>query len=304
MREGDKTPLKERFEAASKEFATTFSRKARNARAGIETYSKSEFNEDLYAAASGHGLFVEALWAYFRTLHDPHRNDGSRKRFGENTPARPRGTGGVKRSEKALPVGVVASLLVALCVVAYGLYQTPEYETTAKVLVGQKPPPSECYHGICPIPNAPIKGFPTLTQTVARTIPTTPIAQAAVKQLNLPRGSASKVVDNTSVEQDPGTMFVDITYRDSEPKRAQQIANAIGRVASEKASEMSPDENRLTVTLWQPAALPAAPVSPNPLRNGLLAFVASLTLISGWAVLLSKPALTSHRSAARRTAHN
>jgi hypothetical protein len=33
----DETPLKERFEAASKEFATTFSRKARNARAGIET---------------------------------------------------------------------------------------------------------------------------------------------------------------------------------------------------------------------------------------------------------------------------
>src|SRR4051794_4488048 len=106
MREGDKTPLKERFEAASREFATTYARKSRNARAGTGTYSNSEFNEDLYAAASGHGLFVEALWAYFRALHGPRQIDGPRKRFGENTPERgPRsGSRPPMRSEKALLV--------------------------------------------------------------------------------------------------------------------------------------------------------------------------------------------------------
>ena len=155
-----------------------------------------------------------------------------------------------------------------------------------------------CYHGVCLIPNAPVKGIRTHTLTVARAIPTTPIAQAVVRRLNLPRGSADKVLDNTSVESDPGTMFVDITYRDSDPKRAQQIANAIGQVASQKISEvnLASPESRITATLWQPATLPTAPVSPNPLRNGLLALVASLTLTSGWAVLLSRPALTTRDS--------
>jgi capsular polysaccharide biosynthesis protein len=302
------TPLKERFEAASKEFQATFSRKARNAGAAwTETYSNSEFNKDLLKAAQENGLFPEALWAYFKALHTGHQIDGSfaRKRFGENKPLRPRGSeaGGVKRSEKALlPTlrGVMASLLVALCVVAHGLYQTPIYEASIKILVGQKEPP-QLPSGIHPLPNANSEPQDS-TLLVARAVPTTPIAQAVVKRLNLPRGSASKVVDNTSVEADPGTMFVDITYRDSDPKRAQLVANAIGQVASQKVSEVrlaSPrrsPENRLTAALWQPAMLPAAPVSPNPLRNGLLALVASLTLASGWTVLLSRSALTTHRS--------
>jgi hypothetical protein len=48
---------------------TTFSRKARLARAGSRFYSASEFIDDLYAAAGNHGLFAEALWAYFKLLH-------------------------------------------------------------------------------------------------------------------------------------------------------------------------------------------------------------------------------------------
>jgi hypothetical protein len=62
-------PLKERFEAARVDFVTTYSRKARLARAGTRSYSASEFIDDLYAAAGDHGLFAEALWAYFKLLH-------------------------------------------------------------------------------------------------------------------------------------------------------------------------------------------------------------------------------------------
>ena len=57
MREGDKTPLEERFEAASKEFRATYARKSRNARTGVRPYRGAEFLEDVYAAASAHGLF-------------------------------------------------------------------------------------------------------------------------------------------------------------------------------------------------------------------------------------------------------
>jgi hypothetical protein len=64
-------PLQERFDAASLDFVTTFLRKARLARAGTRFYSSSEFIDDLYAAAGNHGLFAEALWAYFKLLHKP-----------------------------------------------------------------------------------------------------------------------------------------------------------------------------------------------------------------------------------------
>jgi capsular polysaccharide biosynthesis protein len=140
---------------------------------------------------------------------------------------------------------IAASLLLAAVVMGYGLYQTPRYEAAAKVLVGQKPAPSDCAHGICLIPNASAKGIETFTPIVARAIPTTPVARAVVKRLNLPPGSAVKVAENTSVKTDPGSMFVDVSYTDTEPKRAQQVANAIGRVASQKLSEMSLGENRL-----------------------------------------------------------
>jgi capsular polysaccharide biosynthesis protein len=260
------TPLKERFEAAAKEFATIFSRKARMARAGLRPYPSREVRGDLCAAASSHGLFAAALWAYFWALHASQRV--------ENNPLRPRGTGsvGAERIKRALSWGVVASLLVALCVVAHGLYQTPKYEAEARVLVGQQEQ-SERAPGIHPIPNA-TSGLQDVTLTVAKAVPTNPVARAVVERLKLPKGSAGKVLENMSVEQDPNPMFIDITYEDSDPKRAQLIANAVGQVVSQKIGEVSLGANRITATLWQPATLPETPVSPKPLRNAAIALVA------------------------------
>ena len=68
-------------------------------------------------------------------------------------------------------------------------------------------------------------------------------------------------------------MFIDVTYTDSDPKRAQQIANAIGQVVSQKIGEVSLGANRITATLWQPAKLPSTPVSPDPVRNCFIAFI-------------------------------
>jgi hypothetical protein len=73
--------LKERFEAASLDFVTTYSRKARLDRAGRRPYSASEFIDDLYGAAGNHGLFAEALWAYFRMLYAEWRRFSAGGRY-------------------------------------------------------------------------------------------------------------------------------------------------------------------------------------------------------------------------------
>jgi hypothetical protein len=62
-------PLKERFEAASRDFATTYFWKVRLYKAGLRLYSSLELYEDLYGTAREHGLFPEALWAYFRMVY-------------------------------------------------------------------------------------------------------------------------------------------------------------------------------------------------------------------------------------------
>jgi capsular polysaccharide biosynthesis protein len=161
---------------------------------------------------------------------------------------------------------VLVVVVVTGSTLGLSLYQAPTYEASIKILVGQK---SRAKTNL----NSSISGLQAFTLTVARAVPTTPIAQAVVERLNLPNGSAGKVLRNISAEQDPGTMFIDVSYKDSSPQKAQQIANAIGQVVSQKISGVSQGANRITATLWEPATLPSTPVSPDPVRNSVIAFI-------------------------------
>ena len=89
------------------------------------------------------------------------------------------------------------------------------------------------------------------------------------------------------MEQIGATQFIQVTYKDSSPKRAQRVANAIGEVFSKKVSSQSSATNAISATIWERAALPDEPVSPNPMRNGLLTLVVALMLGVGLALLLN-----------------
>ncbi len=106
---------------------------------------------------------------------------------------------------------------------------------------------------------------------MAEVADTMPVARAVVEQLNLPELSAREVLANMTAEPEPGTMFVDISYKDSDPARAQLIANTIGEVSSRKISDVTLGAHAITATVWAPAKLPQNPVSPDPVRNMLLA---------------------------------
>ena len=100
-----------------------------------------------------------------------------------------------------------------------------------------------------------------------------PVAQAAAEQLNVPEQSAEEMLRNMSAEADPGTMFVDISYKSSDPREAQMTANAIGQALSAKVSEDGLGANTITASVWAPATLPQNPVSPDPVRNTAIALV-------------------------------
>jgi capsular polysaccharide biosynthesis protein len=157
---------------------------------------------------------------------------------------------------------MVAVVLVAVAVTGASFLQTPTYEASANVLVAQK------------------QGL-TLMSTYA--IDSRPVAEKAIGRLGLQMEPA-ELLDNLTVEQVEDTSytsFIVLTYEDTVPERAQRIANTVSEVSSEFSSERS---STFRDTVWEKAALPESPVSPHPLRNGLLTLVIGLMLCAGLAL--------------------
>jgi capsular polysaccharide biosynthesis protein len=175
---------------------------------------------------------------------------------------------------------MLVALVTTGAAIGFSLLQTPTYESSVLILVGQKTT-GDTNSG------PDVADLQELTLTVAKAVPTTPVAEAVVERLEAPpEGGAGEVLANSSAEPDPGTVFVNVSYKDSDPKRAQLIANTIGIVLSEKIPEMTLGANAITATVWEPATLPETPLSPHPLSNGLLTLVIGLVLCAGTVVAL------------------
>lgn len=184
---------------------------------------------------------------------------------------------------RRLWVILLAALLMAGAVAVFDLLQTPTYEATIKVLVGQQ------QESDTPTSNlgSDVMGLQQLTRTMAEAVATRPVAEAVIEERNL-RMSSEDFLENLGVEQVAETQFIEVSYEDESPVEAQKIANAVGEVFSEQISEVSPSANSITATVWEGAALPDSPASPNPVRDGLLALVLGAMLGVALAFLLEQ----------------
>jgi capsular polysaccharide biosynthesis protein len=200
----------------------------------------------------------------------------------ETTPTRAN-TITVERVLEILLRRVSAIILVTVVItgsaLGFSLNQTPTYVASVKMLVSQKSPGGPNLGG-------DIAGLQEVALTVARAVDTEPVAQGVVEQLNQPELSAGEVLANMSVEPDPGTMFINVSYKDSDPQRAQLIANTIAEMSSQKISDVMLGANPIVTRIWQPATLPENPVSPNPVRNSIVALLLGGILGVGLAFLL------------------
>jgi capsular exopolysaccharide synthesis family protein len=174
-------------------------------------------------------------------------------------------------------IGMVAGVLTGVTV-GFSLAQPPVYEASIKLLVGQE-------RGITQTPND-VMGLQQLTQTMVGGVTSRPVAEAVIRQQDLRMTTEEFLGEHLSAEQEPATQWIQVNYRDSSPERAARVANAIGDVFSKQVSEVSPSANAITATVWERAVVPDAPVSPNPVRNGLLALALGLVLGIGLAFLL------------------
>lgn len=174
---------------------------------------------------------------------------------------------------------VVALMLMGLAV-GFSFVQTPTYEASILVLVGQKDTNISS-----PNLEGDVQGLQGSTETMARAVETRPVANTVVERLDL-RQSSQDLLDNLSAEPVALTSFIEVTYEDPNPKRAQQIVNTVGAAFSDQVALVSPSASSITATVWEQAAMPDSPVSPNPVRNGIGALVLGLLLGVGLALLL------------------
>ena len=163
-------------------------------------------------------------------------------------------------------------------VVGLSFLQTPRYEASIKILVGQE--------SDTPDAALDVFGLQQLTQTITEAVLTRAVAEAVIQRLDLST-SPESFLDNVEVQQIKASQFIQIDYTDTNADRARRVANAIGDALSERMSEINAaGDATITATVWDRAALPNEPSRPAPVRNGVLALVAGVLLGTMLAFLL------------------
>lgn len=181
---------------------------------------------------------------------------------------------------RRLWVILTVTILLVAAAIGISLLLTPKYKASTRILVGQKQGTANAYSL-----GSDVQGLQQLTQTLATAASSRPIAEAVIKQQKL-SVDPETFKDRLDVQQVPDTQFVQIAYEDSNPERARRIANTVGDVFSKRISEVSPEASGVTATVWEPAALPEKPTSPNIPLNVLLALALGLALGTVLALLL------------------
>lgn len=177
---------------------------------------------------------------------------------------------------------VVLVVLVSVgAAVGASLSQDPVYEASTSLLLGQKADEN------APVVNlmGSVEGLQQLTHTVATAVDSRPVAQEVIRQRGLQMDSQD-LLDNLTVEQIEDTQFLLLSFRGTNPETARDIVDSVSNVSTQRISEANATQDDITITVWEPAAVPTSPVSPNPVRNGLLALGLGLMLGMGLAFLM------------------
>ena len=173
---------------------------------------------------------------------------------------------------------MLASLVVAGLAAGFSFAQTPTYEASVMLLIGQKQEGDGTNNLV-----GDIEGLQQLAQTVATAATTGPITEGTAERV---AGAPLDLPESLSAEVIEGTTFVQVDYRDTDPERAQRIANTVGALLSERISDVSLGTSGLTATVWQEANEPESPVSPDPVRNVLLGLLLGAMIGAGLAFML------------------
>lgn len=176
---------------------------------------------------------------------------------------------------------LLALILTGLAVGGSLLLQQPTYKASIKLLVGQSQQSSANQGNL----GGEVQGLQDLTGTVTELVKSRSIAEAVIQKLGL-QMDPETLLNNLDAEQKPNTLLVEVSYSDTDPERAQKVANAVGEEFSKRLPQINPSANTIVASVAEQAVVPDSPVSPRPLRNGFLGLVLGAMLGIGLAFLL------------------
>ena len=181
---------------------------------------------------------------------------------------------------KRLWIIVLVAVVFVGGAAGFSLAQTPIYEGSMKLLI-QKPN-REASDTL----NGDIQGLQQLTLTMVTLIDSRPVAESVIRELDL-RTTPERLLQSLSVEQLSATPVISVSYKDPDRRLAQRVVNAVGEQFSERISEESPvAKGSVTVSVWERAALPKGPVSPDFMINIVVALLMGVLIGAGLAFLL------------------
>ena len=162
-------------------------------------------------------------------------------------------------------VVILITVLFTGAAVGFGLLQTPTYQASTKILIGQtggKVQPGTL--------GSDVQGLQQITQTMVEAIDSRSVAGEVIRRLDLRISPDDFLKKHLGVEQISTTQFIRVTYEASDPRQAQRVANTIGEVFSDQVSGISASNGAITATVWERANIPENPISPNlPLDFGV-----------------------------------
>ncbi len=183
---------------------------------------------------------------------------------------------------KRLWVILLVVFVVVGAAVGASFLQEPTYEASTEVWVDQQ------------LGNqgknlaGSVEGLQSLMPTLIHAIDSRPVAEDAIGRLGL-EITSGELLNNLAIEQVEGTSFISLTYEGNNLPEATQIVNTMALVSSERITNTTRAAGSdLKATPYVKARVPETPtpVSPDPLRNGLLAAVFGLMLGIGLALLM------------------
>jgi len=182
---------------------------------------------------------------------------------------------------RRLPIILFVAILLAGSVVGYSLMQTPLYEASTTIMIGEEKGKNALDE---PLLNE-VDGLQELTLMMAKALDSRRMAEVTIRQLDL-QTPAGAFVENLSAEQVADTAFIKITYKGESPREAKLIVETVSDLFPEQFSDVKlGTTGSITAKTWEPAVVSVDPVSPNPVRYGLVALVVGLLLGVGLAFL-------------------
>lgn len=163
---------------------------------------------------------------------------------------------------RALVIILSGIVLALVAIVGTKLFITPQYQSTTRMYVLAK-------QNNDTLTNSDLQTSTLLTNDYAELIQSRTVTEAVIAQMNLDL-THEELLAKLEVTVPADTRILTISVTDPDPYMARDLANTIRDTASEHIQQVMDVE---AVNVADEANIPEQPLSPNTMRNGLIAGV-------------------------------